>query len=280
MILMQLLLMIFGRKDSLLDKNIPADYLYSMNRSLFSKDYEVSSFLVNYQNRLGLYALLNLLQDAAILHAQLLGFGYEDMVRMKTFWVLTRQNLWMKSWPKSQEKVTVKTWIREGEGAFSHRDFSIHLGSEKIGECTTSWVTLDAQSRRPVIVDRSAMLSQLDNIENVSLVAKKLTAVKDLDSVAQFKVRNSDIDQNMHVNNTKYAQWILDSIALEKHSNFKLCGYEVNFVAETKMDDLITIQKSSPQEKGPGILETHFQGQRLSDDKMVFIAKLQFVSKI
>jgi hypothetical protein len=67
--------------------------------------YDVASFLSNSQKSLGLFALLNLLQDAAALHADELGFGYDEMVRKKTFWVLTRQKLEMQTWPKWKERV-------------------------------------------------------------------------------------------------------------------------------------------------------------------------------
>ncbi len=131
------------------------------DKSLFVAEYKVTSFLTNSYGKLGLYGLLNLLQDVAGDHATVLGFGYDDMVRMKTFWVLTRQKVLMNKWPVQGDKITIKTWVRLGDGALSNRDFSIFTGEEKIGECTTSWITLDADSRRPAIIDKSGVLSQL-----------------------------------------------------------------------------------------------------------------------
>ncbi len=244
-------------------------------KSLLSANYRVTSFLTNAYGKLGLYGLLNLLQDAAGDHATELGFGYDDMVRMKTFWVLTRQKVFMNRWPSQGEIVSIQTWVRLGEGALSNRDFSIFVGDEKVGECSTAWITLDAESRRPILVDRSGVLSQLLNIEKVSVDADKIQIKKEnLAEVAEFSVRNSDIDLNMHVNNTKYTQWILDSIPLSSHNQYELQTYEINFLSETKLDDIVTIMKAERDYQEDGSFYGQFQGVRKADGKTVFVARL------
>ena len=83
------------------------------------------------------------------------------------------------------------------------------------------------------------------------------------ESLARFAVRNSDLDLNGHVNNIRYAQWILDSMPLQVD---RLKSYEVNFLAEVRAQDEIVIQRSQP---------TRFQGWRESDQKAVFTARLE-----
>ena len=247
-------------------------------KSLLVSDYKVTSFLTNAYGKLGLYSLLNILQDIAGDHATMLGFGYEDMVRMKTFWVLTRQKVQMMRWPVQGDTITVKTWVRLGDGALSNRDFSIFLGNEKIGECSTAWITLDAENRRPTLIDRSGVLSQLTPFEKVSVDAEKIPLIKEgLSEISKLTVRNSDIDFNMHVNNTKYAQWILDSIPLTSHGQYDLRTYEVNFLAETKLDDAIIIQKSARDYQESGSFRSQFQGVREADGKVVFVARLEAI---
>lgn len=244
-------------------------------KDLFEKDYNVSSFLTNIRGKLGLYPLLNLLQDIAHLHANLLGFGYEDMVSQKTFWVLTRQKLNMTKWPNWDQQIRIKTWIRLGTAAFTNRDFSIYLGEEKIGEATTSWMTLDAETRRPKSIDYSKVFSSLVNLEKINVNAEKLSPPKnDVTTLTDFKVRNSDIDQNKHVNNTKYAQWVLDAIPFELHHQFELTEYSVNFLAETKLNDSIKIQNGPRYKDGGNSFHTLFQGLRETDSKVVFVANL------
>ncbi len=231
--------------------------------------YPISEFLINAQGKLGLYHLLNILQDAAASHAHELNFGVKEMERMKMFWVLTRQNLIMNTWPKWRDEVRVETWVRLGSGATSNRDFKIYLQEKLIGECTTGWLALSSETRRPVDWDKSSVMDKLRSDDKVSIDTLKIPQLKDSKQLITFKVRNSDIDQNMHVNNTKYAQWVLDAVPFKNHWEFDLTGYAVNFLAETKLDDVIRIEQCEGQ----------FQGIRESDGKTVFTSQLSFLPR-
>lgn len=233
---------------------------------MFERTYEINSFLVNSQRRLGLFPLLNLLQDAASTHADELGFGYKDMIRRGTFWVLTRQRLDMQAWPAWHEKLTIKTWIRFGGGPFSNRDFRIFHDGQQIGECTTTWVALDGKTRKPVSIDRSGLWEKLTDHGQVSFEAEKISRLVQSEKLATFTVRNSDIDQNQHVNNTRYAQWVLDAIPMDWHHRFNLLSYSVNFLSETLLGDTISIYRH----------EGHFEGVRETDQKCVFTARLTY----
>ena len=93
---------------------------------------------------------------------------------------------------------------------------------------------------------------------------------------AQFQVRNSDIDLNKHVNNTKYAQWILDALPIQLlQAGVELKEYEVNFLAETKSQDVISVLQTSQDIPAEHLVITQFQGIRQSDNKPVFSAQMK-----
>jgi medium-chain acyl-[acyl-carrier-protein] hydrolase len=241
---------------------------------LHKRQYAITSYLTNSQGQLGLYHLLNLLQDAAMCHAQSIGIGKKEMEKMGLFWVLTRQHLSMKQWPSCHQEIEIQTWIRGENGVVSaHRDFRILLEGEVIGEATSSWLTLSQLNRRPMVWDRDQVIGFLYD-DRVSLDNRKIPLQTQTETLAHFGVRNSDIDQNLHVNNTKYAQWILDAIPFDDHYRFQLVNYEVNFLAETKLNDLIRIERKTLSED-----LTFFQGIRTSDEKIVFSSHLGYRKK-
>lgn len=242
---------------------------------MYQKQFEISSFLTNAQGKLGLYQLLNLLQDIAAEHAEKLGFGFSDMLRMNMFWVLTRQKLQIKYWPRNHETITIKTWLRLEDTPSSTREFTIHVGDNCIGECTTRWVSLDGLTRRPVNFDRKNFLSQVEDLGTVGFDAPKIPTFQG-ELLTSFKVRNSDIDLNMHVNNTKYAQWILDAIPFKSHFEHHLTEYAVNFLVESKLGDKILIEQGSEDDSLEGPLKSYFQGRRESDGKIIFTAYLNY----
>ncbi|MBC7465071.1 MAG: hypothetical protein H7256_03695, partial [Bdellovibrio sp.] len=142
-------------------------------------------------------------------------------------------------------------------------------------EATTSWMTLDAETRRPKSVDYKEIFSNLQHPEKIETEDEKISPEKtEQTTIAEFKVRNSDIDQNNHVNNTKYAQWVLDAIPFQSHHEYDLTSYSINFVAETKLNDLVKIQNGPRTNELESSFQTQFQGVRESDGKIVFLAKL------
>lgn len=241
-----------------------------MKQAVWTQNYNVNTFLVNPQKKLGLYGLLNLIQDTAWIHATHLGHGYEAMIKEGTAWVLTRQKLKMDEWPHWGDTIALKTWIRPIKSVFAIRDFEIIMNEKVIGQCTTQWLILDLKTRKPA--DKSLQISpdefRMDAPENID--AGKIFIKNDLTPIAEFHVRNSDLDLNGHVNNTKYAQWILDSIPHDSHSEYLLEEYEVNFIAETRSGDLIKIFSGTTSED---IFQ--FQGVRTRDNKIVFSATLK-----
>jgi acyl-ACP thioesterase len=251
-----------------------------MDQHFFQKRYEINSFLVNTQKKLGLYSLLNLLQDTAWAHATRMGFGYEESIKKKVFWVLSRQKLVMNQWPGWSDEIEIRTWIRPFQKSFVYRDFEIFSADrQKLGECTTSWVLLDAETRKPTTIDFESMKEITRSEGNLELETEKIELRADLKTRAQYQVRNSDLDLNQHVNNTKYAQWILDSIPQGWHEQFILHSYEVNFLAETRSEDRVLIQSSSESE-GPRRCDwVQFQGLKEADQKTLFAARLQVSSK-
>lgn len=245
-----------------------------MKQAIWTREYEVSLFLVNPQGKLGLYSLLNILQDVAWAHATHLGHGYESTIARNVFWVLTRQKLVMDEWPSLGETVEVRTWVRPPESSFANRDFEIFVNGKKRGESTTSWLLLDAKTRKPLRGDMRSLGIEARTDFQLSLAVPKIEPQTGLEDLARFQVRNSDLDMNQHVNNTRYAQWILDSIPHAWHRQYQLHEYEVNFLAETKSNDVITIQKSELQPLAPATGWTQFQGLREEDEKVVFTARL------
>jgi medium-chain acyl-[acyl-carrier-protein] hydrolase len=240
-----------------------------MQQTIWTQDYAVDTMVLNPQKRLGLFGLLNILQDAAWNHAANLGAGFDDMIARGAIWVLTRQKLTMTGWPEWGGKITVRTWPCPFSGAIAPRQFEIFSGDKKLGECITLWLVMDAKTRRPIRINPADYPFDIRRDGLLAIAAGKIAPREGLKEAARFCVRNSDLDVNGHVNNTQYAKWILDSIPLDAHRRFRIASYEVNFLAETTLGDEIAIEGCKAAHK-----LFHFQGRRTADGKVVFTAKL------
>lgn len=239
-------------------------------QTIWQKEYELNTVFLNSQGRLGFYSLLQILQDTAVGHAQDLQLGKAEMTAKNLFWVLTRQKVIVKHWPTRGERLKAKTWLRVHESGIVLRDFQI-LGpnGEDWGSSTSAWLALSSETRKPVMIDAYKMLAGIAHTESTGLETKKIISKGPFERLATFQVRNSDIDGNYHVNNTRYAQWVLDAVPFDHHKTSVVTGYEVNFLAETHLGETIHI------ERGPIQDWTDFRGVREIDQKVVFICRIK-----
>ena len=241
-----------------------------MKQIVWTEEYKVSSFLVNLQGRIGLYSVLNLIQDVGWMHA----FHLQVMLPRNHAWVFTRQRLLMNAWPAWNESLRVRTWIRPPQERFLLRDYELFLEDQKIGECTSTFAVIDTQTRKLAAINWREHADVWRHQDTLSHVPEKISVGSSFQEIAQFQVRNSDIDMNQHVNNTKYAQWILDSLPLDVlKGGVDLNGYEVNFIAEARSGDLISLGQAEISDSSEKTT-TQFQGTRVADGKVIFIAQL------
>ena len=248
-----------------------------MKQDVWIQSYAVNTLVVDARKRLGLVGLLSILQDVAWIHADHLGHGYEAMMDVGAIWILSRQRLVMADWPVWGDELAVRTWVRPIKGPLIHRDYEMLIGDRKVGEGAASWLTVDVKTRRPVrpAVAGAQLACRPDGA--LAFTPEKIAPRQDLAELARFAVRNSDLDLNGHVNNTRYAQWILDSAPPEAHRTCRVDRYEVNFLAEIQVGDAVAIEGDpldAPSNPETGL---RFQGRRLSDGALAFAARLGVV---
>lgn len=253
----------------------------------WTQDYQVTSFLVNLRGEAGLHAMLSFIQDVGWQHALQL-----DVKLPKNFtWVFTRQKLVMRSWPKWKETVTIKTWLRSNlTGPFLLRDYEIYRKDDLLGVATATFTAIDLTTRKIGELDWNAFHQILpSHQQSLPITPEKIVfQTGKTQDLVTFQVRNSDLDLNFHVNNTKYAQWILDAIPIDTLTKGPhLHSYEVNFLAEAKLGNEIQLQliehEGLPAAPPPSALDGgdssrirffQFQGQRKPDGKPIFTALL------
>jgi acyl-ACP thioesterase len=249
-----------------------------MVSTVWTSSYDINTMVLNPQKRLGLVGLLNILQDVAWIHGSHLGHGYEAMMRHGSIWVLARQQVVMSAWPAWGERIDIRTWVRPPAGMLVLRDSEIMAGDRKLGEATAGWLILDATSRRPVRPHFSDTPVVTRAEGGLALNPGRIAVRDSLQPGARFQVRNSDLDVNGHVNNTRYAQWILDAVPLSAHRAWRVAAYEVNFLAETTVGDCVTIEWGAVEGGSAPGRTLQFQGRREGDGKVVFAARLGVVA--
>ena len=213
----------------------------------YTQNFHVPCYNTDAAWRLKPAAFMDLAQEAAGLHAIELGFGYEDLIKNNTAWILSRVNIKFVDTPIWRDDITLTTWHKGANRLFFLRDFIMtdKEGKERV-KATTSWLVLNLETRRLV---RDPMLMEEGTVcsENViETPADKVQMPKDVPAelVLEHAVAYSDVDMNNHTNNAMYMQWAMDAVDYEIASTRAVKEITINFNRETKAGDVVSIYRA------------------------------------
>ena len=198
-----------------------------------------------------LSAILNLLQEAASINAEELGFSKTNFEALgeNISWVLTRLKINMTSYPRWGEKIKIVTWPRGGRKIIANRDFEIYSSSgKKLGVATTEWMIIDLGARKVVAIPEAVFMLVNDVRTPVfGDMAYSKFKWEIHGKVLQFPVvaARSDIDLNAHVNNVRYSEWIFNSLplGLENCREFEIAFKQETRIGESLMCESYEVEK-------------------------------------
>ena len=195
-------------------------------------------------------AFMDLAQEAAGLHAVYLGFGYDDLIKTNTAWILSRVNVKFIDTPLWRDDVTLTTWHKGFNRLFFLRDFVMtdKDGRERV-KATTSWLVLNLETRSmvrdPKLVEEGTVCT--DNA--IETPADKVRMPRDIEALAVYErvVGYSDVDMLGHANNAMYMQWAMDAVDYELASTRPVKEFTINFNHEIKAGQKVTLYRACVQ---------------------------------
>lgn len=218
--------------------------------SIFSKDWEINFTQCTPNGYLKYTDLCNLLQLTAAAHSELGGISFSDMQEFNQAWVLSRMRVEISKLPKWKDTVTIKTWINTLENSRSIRALEVYINGIKVVSSETFWAVINTEKRRPealalpfehfeIFPEKKATeksFSKIQLLENKEEIFDKVVVLSDLDIVN-------------HVNNVKYLEWCLDFVPSELIINQEIDSFEMNFMKELSLHDVVKIHESVIENK-------------------------------
>ena len=207
-----------------------------------SYSFQIQPQYVDFQFRVTMAALGDILLTTAGFNADDNGFGLRRLHEMQCAWVLSRMSIEMTRFPEQYETIHVETWVEEVGRANTIRNFSIRDEKDEIiGNACSVWVLFDMITRRAKDLQTLEGIHDFANGE-AGLIEKpiRLGAVEG-EEYDGFKVKYSDIDINGHVNSIRYIQWISDCFSLDCYRKCQVKRFEINYLNEMLFDDFVDI---------------------------------------
>ena len=211
--------------------------------SVWRESFEVKSYDVDFQQNLKPSALMEFFQEVASNHAVNLGGGYDVLMERGLFWALSRLNVEIIRMPHWGELILFETWPCGNEGLFFRRDFIVYDKDQHIIiRGVSGWLLVAVSTLRPqrplqlgIALPTNKGKKSLDHFPE--RITTQTTQVAFRKTVAY-----NEIDQNLHVNNTRYLDWATDCFQLKHYQDCKLSEFSLEFLAETHWDDEIELR--------------------------------------
>ncbi len=179
-------------------------------------------------------SLMQLMQEAAALHAEQLGFGREKMDQLDGYWVLSNVRVEIAELPKWNQQVTIRTWPSGYSRLIASREF---IGLDRTGRelfrAGSEWMVLDKQRGRPKNLFHLDLALPRTGTKALQETLSRLEPLDGGLAIDRMRVGRSAIDLNGHVNNTEYIRWGIDALSRQ----FKL-GDEIRCVQATYLSEV------------------------------------------
>lgn len=201
-------------------------------------DYTTEAYGLDFMGRLPMPTLGNYLLHAATQHAEERDFGYAEMERRGTAWVLSRLAIELVGEGRElADPICISTWVEAVERIFTRRCFAVTSArsGEALAYARSVWAAIDKRTRRPTSLvgewfDRMMAPGLPCPVETAGRIA---AAEESADGEPTLRtVRYSDLDINGHLNSMRHMEAILDGFDLEVYRAAPVRHFEISYHAE------------------------------------------------
>lgn len=195
------------------------------------------------QGRLKLTALVDYMMETSNTQLNLKKAGVEDLGEKGLGWVVLDYDFQINSLPKADEKVIFSTRASGYNRFFVYRDFSVkNMAGESLVEVKSQWIMFDLKNRKMVPPDKE-IISRFNKLKEATICFKRARPLKEVSGSDTYKVKYYDLDTNHHVTNSKYFEWLIDSLERDFLNNHLPTHLNITFKREIYDDEVVTMQK-------------------------------------
>lgn len=215
----------------------------------FTQEYQTRWHDTDAERRVRPTQLLVYMQETSNRHMQALGCSLDGIRDEKGLaFLLSKIKLAIYKPLYAYEDITVETWTAESRGFSFNRFYTIKRGDELIAAADTTWALLSLTEKRLCKADEFDFGFEDDEAIDIGLPTRfRVPKTDTLTLLGERKIVYSDLDYNMHMNNTKYADMLCDFMPYESLS--KIRGISLSYLHEAAFGDTVKVYANVEGEK-------------------------------
>lgn len=196
--------------------------------------------------------ILEILENVAGEHSSEVGYGVLDIERTKASWILLEWKVKVIKRPIYSEELTVKTWGRYFQKAYTYRDFEIFNSKGELCIIATSkWALID--------INTHSIMRLTDEIKNLykpeekrvfeEEILSKIEIPENYTNQIEYTIGRKDIDINNHMHNTYYLDLAYEALSEEAYNTRPFNNFRITYKKEIQIGDKIICKYSYNNKK-------------------------------
>lgn len=201
------------------------------------KDFTIKYCDTDFKDTLKISALLAYLEEVACCSADELGFGYAYLKSKKHAFMVSNTRAEFLRPIKLGEQVTFATWPLPPTHVVFNREYTADSQEgERLLNVSSRWCLIDMTTGKiaPSKVIDNQDYSAYNTAKALENVKWKIPAFDVTGEEVRFslKIANSEYDHNMHVNNTRYADYCLNCFSVEELKRLWVQSFMISYVKQ------------------------------------------------
>ena len=255
-----------------------------MQKYGYVEEFKIKYCDVDYKDEIKLSSVLAYLEEAACESGEELGFGYGYIKPRGYAFVISSICCELFAPMKLGERVNVVTWPTPPSHAIFGREYQIKSqdNTKTLLKCTSRWCLIDVREGK--IVSSKAIDNQDYSTYNTDRALEwtdwKIPqfSIDEGELGFSLKIANSEYDHNLHVNNTKYADYCLNCFSIAELDLLSLKRFQISYHKQCREgDELRFYRKQTPCANETGEKEYVVWGvnqfnERVTSARLTFIA--------
>ena len=200
---------------------------------------EVNVHDVDYNGVAKTSSILRYIQTAAQSQLTEGGMSYDNLKKMNRAFILSRLKLEILRPLRAYTPLTAITYPCESRGYSFLRCYALESDGEIVARAISVWALIDTETRGLVRVNDFDLNLPLLPPNELVLGAMKLPS--SLTDIGGYGVHYGDVDQNRHMNNTKYPDMYSNFLPLEGKW---ISSITISYLNEAVIGDKLRVQRA------------------------------------
>ena len=207
----------------------------------YSKQYQILWHDTDATRQIRPSQILVYMQETSNHHVSSIGMPLDDLRDEKHLaFILSKIRIAIHRRPAPFETVTLETWTTAGRGFSSGRCFRMLCGDEVIAEADSTWALLGTEDRKLHRPEETGYDFEHEPALELDIPNRiRIPSDVTLEKLGERRIVYSDLDYNMHMNNTHYPDMLCDYLPLEDVE--KIRGFTLSYLHEAAFGDTVSV---------------------------------------